>query len=158
MSEQTHLTVGPNESGNEELGMILEQFRINAQLTRAQAADILGFSSEYVRLIERGTRVPALGTMKNLLNAYKISHKIGVDYASFGSYFVEFTSRIRESRITVPQYKVETRNERIGEIVSILATSDDATLLEVYRVLRRVNRSRGTHPHTELTSNGGSAQ
>ncbi len=108
------MVVGPGEADNSRFGRLLERLRLKADLSRADAAARLGFSSEYLRLIEVGKRTPALGQMRNLLSAYGA---IGaVEEISPQGYrqdllvfdplhgddgeptFVEFTSRIREAR------------------------------------------------------------
>ena len=139
MPNPTRLVVGPGEGDNAQFGKLLEEFRTTAKLTRAQAAHYLGFSSEYLRLIERGLRVPALGGMSSLLNVYRITHEMGVDYVTFGSYTVEFTSRIREPRGGAASVTQDNRNEVLGQIVRLLTSADDATLHEVHRVLRRAS-------------------
>src|SRR4051812_9670180 len=102
-SNQTHLVVGPNESGNVELGKILHQFRDKAGLSRAKAAHKHDLSSEYLRLIERGLRAPARGTMRAMLKTYGIDCKL-IDGTTiiFDTYIVEFTSRIKEARHKLP--------------------------------------------------------
>src|SRR4051794_22818337 len=62
--------VGPGEPDNSRFGELLEDLRRNAGLSRADAAAKLRLSSEYLRLIEIGKRTPALGQMRNLLDAY----------------------------------------------------------------------------------------
>ena len=62
--------VGPGEPDNSRFGELLEGLRWKAGLSRADAAAKLGLSSEYLRLIEVGKRTPALGQMRNLLDAY----------------------------------------------------------------------------------------
>src|SRR3954453_16553966 len=62
--------VGPGERHNPRFGKLLEDLRWKAGLSRADAAAKLGLSSEYLRLIELGKRTPALGQMRNLLDAY----------------------------------------------------------------------------------------
>src|SRR4051812_129346 len=79
-------------------------------MSRADAAATLGFSVEYLRLIETGKRAPALGQMPHFLNAY---HAVGgvrvpqpdgpptdliVYLPPHDPIFVKFRSRIREAR------------------------------------------------------------
>lgn len=110
------MVVGPGEADNPRFGELLERLRWNAHLSRAEAADKLGFSSEYLRLIETGKRTPALGQMRNILSAYgaegaveKLSPQgYRQDLLIFDPlqgddgepYFIEFKSRIREARRT----------------------------------------------------------
>lgn len=138
MSEPTHLMVGPDESDNAQFGVILRQFRTEAQLSRSQAANILGFSSEYLRLIERGKRTPALGSMGTIMSTYHVDHDIGAGYLKFGDFFVEFTSRIQEARGKPIDTSIENRDMKIGQIVRLLAIADNAALHEVHKRLRRV--------------------
>ena len=109
-----YLLVGPGESDNSRFGELLERLRWKAGLSRADAAAKLGFSSEYLRLIEVGKRTPALGQMRNILAAYGADGDVErvrrpgsrQDLLFFdpllGNDFdlvtVEFTSRIREAR------------------------------------------------------------
>jgi transcriptional regulator with XRE-family HTH domain len=108
------LVVGPGESDNSRFGELLQRLRSKAGLSRADAAAKLGFSSEYLRLIEVGKRTPALGQMRNLLAAYGADGD--VERVSPQGYrqdllvfdplrgddgdpvTVEFKSRIREAR------------------------------------------------------------
>lgn len=108
------LVVGPGEPDNSRFGELLARLRRKAGLSRADAAAKLGFSSEYLRLIEVGKRTPALGQMRNFLAAYGADG--GVERVSPQGYrqdllvfdplrgddgdpvTVEFKSRIREAR------------------------------------------------------------
>lgn len=139
MPEPTHLVVGPDEPGNEEFGKLMQEFRIRSQLSRAAVADVLGISSEYLRLVERGKRIPALGRMDSILSLYRITHDIGIDYLAFGTYFIEFTSRIREARNRPSDFprQTEDRDTQIGKIVRLLTIVDDETLHSIYTKLRR---------------------
>ena len=104
------VVVGPGESGNKELGAILGRLRELAGLSRADAAARLGFSVEYLRLIETGNRAPALGQMPRFLNAYHAAGGVRVPQpggppADLIVYLrpddpilVMFRSRIREAR------------------------------------------------------------
>lgn len=106
--------VGPGEPDNSRFGELLEDLRRKAGLSRADAAARLGLSSEYLRLVEIGKRTPALGQMRNLLDAYGAEGE--VERISPQGYrqdllvfdprsgadseprIVEFKSRIREAR------------------------------------------------------------
>jgi transcriptional regulator with XRE-family HTH domain len=106
------LAVGPGmESDNRQFGELLERMRWKAGLSRADAADKLGFSSEYLRLIEVGKRTPALGQMPRFLNAYGADGEVEkvmpgggrpdllvIDPLDDAPVVVEFKSRIREAR------------------------------------------------------------
>ncbi|MEV2241126.1 helix-turn-helix transcriptional regulator [Micromonospora sp. NPDC049891] len=106
------LTVGPGrESDNRRFGELLERLRWKAGMSRADAAAKLGFSSEYLRLIEVGKRTPALGQVSKFLDAYgadgaveKVQpggyrpHLIVIDPMNDDPVLVQFISRIREAR------------------------------------------------------------
>jgi transcriptional regulator with XRE-family HTH domain len=131
------LIVGPNEPDNEKFGQLLQKFRTDNQLSRSEAASSIGVTSEYLRLIERGKRAPALGMATKILNFYGVSHTVSNHQIFFGniSISVEFTSRIKESR---RRPKVEmTRNELMGEIVSLLSVADDKTVEKIHSNLLR---------------------
>ena len=119
MGEPSHfmnLVVGPGESDNAQFGELLERLRWKAGLSRGDAAAKLGFSSEYLRLIEVGRRTPALGQMRNFLAAYGADGDVELispqgyrqDLLVFdpikgegeAPVAVEFKSRIREARRT----------------------------------------------------------
>jgi len=139
-----NLTVGPGEAGNEKFGELLNELRIAAGVTRASAADILGVSSEYIRLIERGKRVPAWGGMPKIFDAYGVRYTHhGVDSWAFEDVLVKFTSRIRESRRNADDpprsriYQTSNRSKLIGEIVEALVQADPTTLKDIHRTLTR---------------------
>jgi len=109
------LVVGPGrEADNGRFGELLERLRWKAGLSRADAADELGFSAEYLRLIEVGKRTPALGQMRNFLGVYGANGVVKrispagyrqdllvfdpLDGDDGDPVIVEFTSRIREAR------------------------------------------------------------
>ncbi|MGW0692806.1 helix-turn-helix domain-containing protein [Streptomyces sp. NPDC002738] len=108
------MVVGPGEADNSHFGELLERLRWKAGLSRADAAAKLGFSSEYLRLIEVGKRTPALGQMRNLLSVYGAVGAVEeispdgyrqdllvfdpLDGDDGDPVIVEFTSRIREAR------------------------------------------------------------
>src|SRR3954452_14194811 len=112
VEEPPDWTVGPGAPNNGEFGELLERLRWKAGLSRADAAAKLGLSSEYLGLIEVGQRTPALGPMRNLLDAYgargDVQRREGYrhDLVIFDPVkgddgdplFVEFKSRIREAR------------------------------------------------------------
>ena len=156
--------VGPGEpDNNRRFGELLERLRWKAGLSRADAAAKLGLSSEYVRLIEVGKRTPALGQMRNLLDAYgaegeveRISPQgyredlVVIDPLSGEPEFVEFKSRIREARRRAlgdspdevedwqqasDERPAETRATEIGLVVSLLTRADDNTLRKIRALL-----------------------
>ena len=155
--------VGPGEPGNSRFGELLERLRWKAGLSRAHAAAKLGLSSEYLRLIEVGKRTPALGQMRNLLDAYGADGDIQwispeghredlvvLDPLDGDPVIVEFTSRIREARRRAlggpaeenedwqqPTYErpAESRAAEIGLVVSLLTRADDNTLRKVRALL-----------------------
>jgi len=129
------LIVGPNESDNEKFGQILQKFRTDNQLSRAKAANRIGVSSEYVRLMEKGERTPALGMARKILYFYGVPYTVTKNQIFCENISVEFTSRIKESRY---HPKIEmTRNELMGEIVSLLSVADDKTVEKIHSKLLR---------------------
>lgn len=151
MSNPTqHLVVGPDEPGNVQLGMILHNLRDRAKLSRAEAAQKHEVTSEYLRLIELGKRIPALGTMGTMLIVYNIDHHISGNVIVFETFTVEFTSRIRKTRHKFPdkaRHKIpdnepiERRDEAIGQIVRLLVTTDDTTLRQIRTQLLRTRKT-----------------
>ncbi len=110
------LRVGPGlEPDNRRFGELLERLRKHAGLSRADAASSLGFSSEYLRLIEAGKRTPALGQMRSFLDTYGADGEVEglmpggdrpdlvvIDPYDLEPVIVEFKSRIREARRSEP--------------------------------------------------------
>ncbi|WAX55545.1 helix-turn-helix domain-containing protein [Jatrophihabitans cynanchi] len=106
------LVVGPGCPDNARLGEYLKALRVQAGFaSRAQAADALGLSSEYLRLVEKGERTPALGQLRNFLTVYSadgavekpLANGARPDLVLFNpadgkTAVVEFKSRIREAR------------------------------------------------------------
>src|SRR4051794_24938735 len=153
------LVVGPGQKHNSRFGELLESLRWKAGLSRADAAAKLGLSSEYLRLIELGKRTPALGQMRNLLDAYGAEGEVErispqgyrqdlavLDPLNGDPVFVEFTSRIREARRralggpadedhdwqqATYEHPAESRAAEIGLVVSLLTRADDNTLRKV---------------------------
>jgi transcriptional regulator with XRE-family HTH domain len=130
MSEIINLIIGPNEPDNVKFGMILHTFRENIDIPRSRAAERIGVTSEYIRLMEKGERVPALGTAIKMLDIYEIPYEIHNSHISFENVSVKFISRIKEYRHDLPD---QSRNEMIGEIVSFLVTADDDKLKKILR-------------------------
>ena len=159
------LVVGPGEPDNSRFGELLERLRWKAGLSRADAAAKLGLSSEYLRLIEVGKRTPALGQMRNLLDAYGAEGEVErispqgyrQDLLVFDPLtgddgdpvIVEFTSRIREARRralggpadredwqqATYERPTERRAAEIGLVVSLLTRADANTLRQVRELL-----------------------
>jgi transcriptional regulator with XRE-family HTH domain len=155
--------VGRGEPDNSRFGKLLEDLRWKAGLSRADAATRLGLSPEYLRLIELGKRTPALGQMRNLLDAYGAEGEVErispqgyrqdlliVDPITGDPQIVEFTSRIREARRRALGGPAEDdgdghhgtserpaagRAAEIGLVVSLLTRADDDTLRKVRRML-----------------------
>jgi transcriptional regulator with XRE-family HTH domain len=129
------LIVGPNEIDNLKFGGILHTFRIRNQLSKPKAAERIGVSPEYVRLIERGERTPALGTLLKILDIYGVSYeRNGSQVVMDETVLVDFTSRIKNARHSLPN---PTRYELIGQIVSFLSITDDDTLRIIHSKLLR---------------------
>lgn len=136
MTDPIRLTVGPEQSDNEKFGKLLESLRERAGLSRAAASQAIDITSEYLRLIERGKRVPSLGLMPGILDFYGIeSFSISYSILKFDEYAIEFVSRIKEKRNAGSSELLTNRNERIGQIVSLLTISDDATLRSIHKKL-----------------------
>ena len=136
-----HLVVGPNEPDNEKFGELMQEFRMGMKLSRADAADKLNLSSEYIRLIEKGERVPAFGSMPKIFEAYGVKYgKLAINTWIIDDFEIEFTSRTlaarRESE-DISETLTPNRHERIGRIVSLLSVADDETLLKVQQILKR---------------------
>lgn len=134
------MIVGPKASAseNETFGRILLSFRERTRLTRRQVAAQLGFTSEYLRLIERGERTPALGNIPEFAELYGVPYSISGNRVVLGDYTVDFTSRIRQARGQGPKLRsVSDRTKRLGQIVQILDLVDDETLEQVYSLLKR---------------------
>ena len=106
------MIVGPgNVADNRRFGELLAGLRHHAGTSRADAAETLGMSVEYLRLIETGKRTPALGQMRSLLAAYGARGEVNklmpggdrqdltiLDPLNDEPVFIKFTSRIREAR------------------------------------------------------------
>lgn len=136
--DKKKLVVGPGEADNEHFGEILERLRKRAGISRADAAKAIGVGSEYIRLIERGKRTPAEAHMPHILRLYG-EHEpcaLGDRQVLVDGHAVEFTSRIQEARggrLTIDP----SRAERIGKIVMLLSTADDAMLTRIHNLLLR---------------------
>lgn len=137
MAKKTHLIVGPKEEGNPAFGEVMRQLRDKAKLTRAEAADKLDLSSEYIRVIETGKRSPSLGAAQKMLHIYGVFYHTDKNVMTFDTFTVKFTSRIQEARRKTPDTSVDNRNTTIGEIVRLLVTVDDITLNDIHKTLRK---------------------
>jgi transcriptional regulator with XRE-family HTH domain len=137
----TDLVVGPKEPGNEEFGHILRTYRIQKGLTRKQAAERFGFTSEYLRLIERGKRTPAWGNMPLIFGVYDVSYILVDEEYVVDEASIKFTSRIREARSKeepkTPGIPPDpNRAQQIAQIVELLVEADERALRAVHSVLR----------------------
>lgn len=138
--------VGPKEADNEKLGALLLELRTRAGFSRATAAHRVEFSSEYLRLIERGVRTPVEGNLRLLLEMYKVDHTVEVGRVIIDDVSIEFTSRIKEmrrKRDAQASSPVLSRTDRLGRIVELLFLSDDETLRDVHTRLRRSRENHG---------------
>jgi transcriptional regulator with XRE-family HTH domain len=136
---QTDLVVGPNEPDNEEFGKLLKQFRLQKGLTRLQAAQRCGFTSEYLRLIEHGKRTPAAGNMPLIFGVYDVAFTVvDNDFFVIEGASIKFSSRILEARKQdVPRNLREpTRAIQIGRIVELLMDADETKLRRIYQMLK----------------------
>lgn len=123
-----YLKVGPTKPDNERFGTLLSRFRNESGFSRAEAAESLGVSSEYLRLIERGERTPAFGRMRHILGLYNVHFVMGAKTVVIDEELeVEFTSRILEARKISPRQN-RNRSELLGEIVEMLVEADDELL------------------------------
>jgi DNA-binding XRE family transcriptional regulator len=151
--------VGPDEADNRRFGRLLESLRWKARLSRAEAAQKIGLSSEYLRLIEVGKRAPALGQMRKVLDVYGADGEVEkvypegyrqdlivLDPLNGEPVVVEFTSRIREARRKAlggppdeDEHTSQTdgRTTEIGRVVLLLTRADDDTLKKVRELLER---------------------
>lgn len=159
------MIVGPGrDKDNLSFGELLEDLRKKAGVSRAEAADRIGVSAEYVRLIETGQRTPALGQMTNFLAAYDANGGVEVRQPD-GSrpdlilmnpldepkpVFVQFRSRIREKRwkaLGVPagtqghedegpdQDSASELTAELGATLLLLAAADLPTIRRVRQFL-----------------------
>lgn len=136
------LVVGPCEDDNEKFGLLLEDLRLAKGLTRAEAAKEIGISSEYIRLIERGKRVPAAGQMRHILHTYGKTCVVGRNQVAFDDVTIQFTSRIQAAREKLnPNEMIAVedlpRAERIGLILDMLVRADEKKLRQVHNLLRK---------------------
>jgi transcriptional regulator with XRE-family HTH domain len=135
------LTVGPGQEDNAAFGILLKSLRSEANLSRATASSYTELSAEYIRLMERGLRAPAAGTMRRILAAYKVPCEVrSIDdkyVLIFRDYKVHFTSRIQEGRNHVPENELmANRDKMIGQIFRLMITANDKTLEQIYELLR----------------------
>ena len=142
MPDDNDWKVGPDEPDNLAFGELLKKFRVQTGLTRAQAADRFAFTSEYLRLIERGKRTPAFGTMPLIFGVYDVSYITDGERYIIDEASIEFTSRIREGRRKTELDErhilvTSNRARQIAEIVELLMTADENTLRTVHNRLRR---------------------
>jgi len=63
-----------------ELGMRLKLEREQQRLSRANLAELLDFSNEYIAQVERGEKMPSLRSLMKMVNALHIP----ADYLIFG--------------------------------------------------------------------------
>ena len=124
-----HLTVGPNQEDNEKFGGLLHHFRDAVGYSRAEAAQRLGLSSEYVRMLERGERTAPIGRVRDILNHYEVDFVMDVRKMVINDEVeVEFTSRILEARNREHPRQLRNRAETLGEILALLIEADDELL------------------------------
>ena len=57
----------------ETIGMNMRRFRIEKNLRQEDVAERTGLSANYIGMIERGEKLPALDTFINICNALKVS-------------------------------------------------------------------------------------
>jgi transcriptional regulator with XRE-family HTH domain len=129
MSDSIILTVGPEEADNPAFGHILLSFRTRMNLTRSEAASRIGVTSEYVRMIEKGERSPALGMALKILDAYEVPWTLDESQVYFENVSAEFSGRIKEAR---GHFSDLNRNELIGQMVKFLVDADDDALKRIH--------------------------
>lgn len=132
MSQRLTVTVGPKEDDNPIFGQYLNDLRIAKRFSRADVSDLLGVTSEYLRMIERGKRTPALGTTIKMFEIYGVPYTRNRSQITLDNASINFTSRIKEARHAFPEL---TRDELIGQIVKFLVVTDDDTLRKFYSQL-----------------------
>lgn len=155
---------GGKQSDDVHFGELLERLRWNAGLSRSDAAAKLGFTSEYLRLIELGDRTPALGQMRKFLAVYGARGDVEAispqgfrrDLLVFDPLngeegepiVVEFKSRIRQARRTLCRKCgavldselgcgrcLDSEAAEIGLVVKLLMRADALTLRKVLKLL-----------------------
>ena len=57
----------------ETIGMNMRRFRIEKNLRQEDVAERTGLSANYIGMLERGEKLPALDTFINICNALKVS-------------------------------------------------------------------------------------
>lgn len=128
--------VGPGEvSGNISLGEFLASLRVSANLTKPKVAEALDISLEYLRLLEKGRRSPALGLATKMFDFYGVQYSRNDSEVLVGNVTIKFISRIKEAR-QKDQVSDSTRDELIGQIVKLLVITDDDTLRKIYSQLK----------------------
>ena len=136
MSDINILTVGPDESDNAQFGEFLFDLRRAAKLSRIKAGQLIGVSSEYVRVIELGKRTPALGTALKILDIYQTPFTLNGSRIILEGFSVEFTSRIKEARYSLPKLS-QSREELIVQIIESLLVADHDTVRKIHSKLVR---------------------
>lgn len=134
------LVVGPDEPGNEAFGILMKQFRIQVGLTRKQAAERLGFTSEYLRVIEVGKRTPAFENMPLIFGVYDVPFVTdGKKQFIIEDVAIEFNSRTRRYNTDKTPRVIQNshRAHQIGQIIELLVQADEHKLNVVHRLLRR---------------------
>lgn len=129
MSDSIILTVGPDELDNPAFGHILLGLRTKMDLTRSEAANRIGVTSEYVRLMERGERTPALGMALKMLDVYDVPYTLDESQVYFENVSAEFSGRIKEAR---RHFSDPNRDELIGQMVKFLVDADDDVLKRIH--------------------------
>lgn len=134
-----HLTVGPNhQEDNEKFGVLLREFREAVHYSRADVSRRVDISSEYVRLFENGKRVPALGIIRKMLLQYEVPYS-NVDEREIiidNRIVVNSTSRILNAHVTKSQLEKQTRNETLGQVMTLLTQADDDVVKSVLILLK----------------------
>jgi transcriptional regulator with XRE-family HTH domain len=132
--------VGPGENDNEAFGKWLRESRHRAGLTRAEAANKLDFTMEYIRLVEQGKRIPASDSMDRVFTAYEVVYeKIESNLWRVDNRTIMFTSSALEAR-QPDEADIPTeinRHETLGWIVDHLNQIENLTLIQIQKLLKR---------------------
>lgn len=137
MTEPTVWKVGPYEEwgNNKMFGELLAYWRQMKNLSRKEAARRLDLSSEYIRLIEHGLRIPAEAHMHHILELYDVQYTRVEGRWVIGTNAFEFTSRIKAARnepLPPPLIRSKTRHELLGALLEVLSRSNKDDLIKTY--------------------------
>ena len=151
------LVVGPGRNDNAELGALLRKVREQARLSVSEAAGKAELTAAYIRMIEKGVKVPALGTVTKLLEAYGQADVVEVESEAENGLrpdlvlslpgantqiAIEFKSRIREARATSIDQLIRKMFADDPPAQRLVATDRDRRDEQVGRIVRLLPRAR----------------